>query len=119
MTGKVLVTGGAGYIGSHACVALMEAGYEVVVLDNLCNSSVVALQRLREICATAPLFVQGDIRDRDRNRRLAVRLLDEEDRELLAVTSIGERAGGHVGEAVHGRRIERGLRDADLSGGPQ
>jgi len=65
MAGTVLVTGGAGYIGSHACVALMEAGYEVVVLDNLCNSSVVALQRLREICGTAPLFVQGDIRDRD------------------------------------------------------
>ena len=65
MAGTVLVTGGAGYIGSHACVALMEAGYEVVVLDNLSNSSVVALQRLREICGTAPVFIQGDIRDRD------------------------------------------------------
>jgi UDP-glucose 4-epimerase len=64
MTGTVLVTGGAGYIGSHACVALMEAGYEVVVLDNLCNSSLVALQRLREICGTSPAFVQGDVRDR-------------------------------------------------------
>jgi UDP-glucose 4-epimerase len=65
MAGTVLVTGGAGYIGSHACVALMEAGYEVVVLDNLCNSSVVVVQRLREICGTAPVFVQGDVRDRD------------------------------------------------------
>lgn len=65
MTGAVLVTGGAGYIGSHACVALIEAGYEVVVLDNLCNSSVVALERLREICGIAPVFIQGDIRDRD------------------------------------------------------
>jgi UDP-glucose 4-epimerase len=63
MAGTVLVTGGAGYIGSHACVSLMEAGYEVVVLDNLSNSSPVALERLREICGKAPLLVQGDIRD--------------------------------------------------------
>ena len=65
MAGTVLVTGGAGYIGSHACVALTEAGYEVVILDNLCNSSVVVLQRLQEICGTAPAFVQGDVRDRE------------------------------------------------------
>ncbi len=65
MAGTVLVTGGAGYIGSHACVALIEAGYDVVVLDNLCNSSAVALQRVRDICGTAPVFRQGDIRDRE------------------------------------------------------
>tara|TARA_R110002124_G_scaffold72500_6_gene193987 strand:+ start:321 stop:1337 length:1017 start_codon:yes stop_codon:yes gene_type:complete len=65
MAGTVLVTGGVGYIGSHACVALIEAGWQVVVLDNLCNSSVVALQRVREICGVAPAFTQGDIRDRD------------------------------------------------------
>jgi len=64
MTAAVLVTGGAGYIGSHACVALMEAGHEVVVLDNLCNSSPVALQRVRDICGASPAFEQGDIRDR-------------------------------------------------------
>jgi UDP-glucose 4-epimerase len=64
MAATVLVTGGAGYIGSHACVALMEAGHEVVVLDNLCNSSPVALQRLRDICGESPAFKQGDIRDR-------------------------------------------------------
>jgi len=63
MGGTVLVTGGAGYIGSHACVSLLEAGYEVVVLDNLCNSSPVALERLREICGKSPIFVHGDIRD--------------------------------------------------------
>ena len=39
MTGTILVTGGAGYIGSHCCVELLDAGYQVVVLDNLCNSS--------------------------------------------------------------------------------
>lgn len=64
MTGTVLVTGGAGYIGSHACVALIDAGYDVVVLDNLSNSSVVALERTGRICGTVPEFVQGDIRDR-------------------------------------------------------
>jgi UDP-glucose 4-epimerase len=65
MAGKVLVTGGAGYIGSHACVALMEAGHAVVVVDNLCNSSRVALQRLEKICGQAPVYVSGDIRDRE------------------------------------------------------
>ena len=64
MAATVLVTGGVGYIGSHACVALMEAGHEVVVLDNLCNSSPVALQRVREISGASPAFKQGDIRDR-------------------------------------------------------
>lgn len=64
MPGRVLVTGGAGYIGSHACVALIEAGYEVVVFDNLCNSSRVALERLDAICGKTVVFEQGDIRDR-------------------------------------------------------
>jgi len=63
MGGTVLVTGGAGYIGSHACVSLLDAGYEVVVLDNLSNSSPVALERLRAICGKSPIFVPGDIRD--------------------------------------------------------
>jgi UDP-glucose 4-epimerase len=65
MAGTILVTGGAGYIGSHACVSLLEAGYEVVVLDNLCNSSLIALQRLQEICGRSPVFIEGDIRDPD------------------------------------------------------
>lgn len=64
MTKKILVTGGAGYIGSHTTVALLEAGFEVVVLDNLCNSSVESLLRIERICGRAPLFVKGDIRDR-------------------------------------------------------
>lgn len=64
MTEKVLVTGGAGYIGSHTTLALLEAGFEVVVLDNLCNSSAESLRRIESICGKAPLFVQGDIRDR-------------------------------------------------------
>jgi UDP-glucose 4-epimerase len=66
---KILVTGGAGYIGSHTTLALLEAGFDVVVLDNLCNSSAESLQRIETICGRAPLFVEGDIRDR--------KLLDE------------------------------------------
>lgn len=61
----VLVTGGAGYIGSHACVQLLEAGYEVIVLDNLSNSSEVALQRVEQIASRSLTFIKGDIRDRD------------------------------------------------------
>lgn len=63
MTGTVLVTGGAGYIGSHACVVLLEAGYDVIVLDNLCNSNAASLDRVAEISGRSPLWVRGDIRD--------------------------------------------------------
>lgn len=61
----ILVTGGAGYIGSHTCVELLEAGYEVVVLDNLCNSNPKSLERVQEITGKPLTFIQGDIRDRD------------------------------------------------------
>lgn len=64
MSYKILVTGGAGYIGSHTTLALLDAGYEVVVVDNLCNSSPESLLRVARICGKAPVFVQGDIRDR-------------------------------------------------------
>jgi UDP-glucose 4-epimerase len=60
----VLVTGGAGYIGSHTCVELSEAGYDFVVYDNLSNSSQEALKRVEEITGKAVKFVKGDIRDR-------------------------------------------------------
>ncbi len=63
VTPKILVTGGAGYIGSHTTLALLEAGFEVVVLDNLSNSSAESLHRVERICGKAPLFVEGDIRD--------------------------------------------------------
>jgi UDP-glucose 4-epimerase len=63
MSTTILVTGGAGYIGSHACVALQEAGYQVVVLDNLSVGKARSLERVGEITGTQPVFVQGDIRD--------------------------------------------------------
>lgn len=63
-TGTVLVTGGAGYIGSHTCVELLEAGYDVVVVDNLSNSSPEALRRVEEITGRSVSFTEADIRDR-------------------------------------------------------
>ncbi|GLQ45741.1 UDP-glucose 4-epimerase [Dyella lipolytica] len=61
---KVLVCGGAGYIGSHTCVALLEHGHEVVIYDSLVNGSQVAVERISELSGTSVRFVQGDIRDR-------------------------------------------------------
>lgn len=61
----ILVTGGAGYIGSHTVVKLLEAGKEVVVIDNLCNSSSKSLDRVREITGKEVSFYKGDILDRD------------------------------------------------------
>lgn len=60
---KILVTGGTGYIGSHTVVALIEQGFEVVLLDNLVNSSVRVVARIEQITGIQPEFVQGDIRD--------------------------------------------------------
>ena len=60
---KILVTGGAGYIGSHTCVELLNSEHDVIVLDNLCNSSEESLNRVQQICGKPLTFVQGDIRD--------------------------------------------------------
>ena len=61
----ILVTGGTGYIGSHTCVALIQAGYNVVVLDNLYNSNEVVLDRIQKITGTKPKFYRTDILDRE------------------------------------------------------
>jgi UDP-glucose 4-epimerase len=61
---KILVTGGAGYIGSHTCVELLNAGHDLVVVDNLCNSKYEALRRVETICGKPLEFVQLDLRDR-------------------------------------------------------
>lgn len=66
----ILVTGGAGYIGSHTVVELLAAGLEVTIFDNLANSSRVVLERLRQISGQSPAFVEGDIRDKAALRTL-------------------------------------------------
>ena len=60
---NILVTGGAGYIGSHTCVELLEAGHDVIVLDNLSNSSEESLKRVQELTGKTLKFIQGDIRN--------------------------------------------------------
>ena len=67
---NVLLTGGAGYIGSHTAVECLEAGHEVLVFDNLSNSSVKSLERVAQIAGRRVEFVQGDIRDRAALRAL-------------------------------------------------
>jgi len=64
----VLVTGGAGYIGSHTCVELLANGYDVVVVDNLCNSKVESLRRVQELAGRPLKFIEADIRDREAMR---------------------------------------------------
>ena len=61
---RVLVTGGAGYIGSHTCLELLKAGHEVVVVDNLCNSSAESLLRVAEITGRRTVFQELDLLDR-------------------------------------------------------
>jgi UDP-glucose 4-epimerase len=60
----ILLTGGAGYIGSHTCVELISAGFDTVLFDNLCNSSPVVVDRIEAITGTRPRFIQADVRDR-------------------------------------------------------
>ncbi|MDM0055827.1 UDP-glucose 4-epimerase GalE [Variovorax sp. J22G47] len=64
MSNNILVTGGAGFIGSHTCVALAAAGYAPLILDNLGNSDVRVLERLAAITGQTPAFIEGDVRDR-------------------------------------------------------
>ncbi len=60
---NVLVTGGAGYIGSHTCLELLESGYGVIVIDNLCNSNPKSLDRVRALTGKEIKFYEGDVRD--------------------------------------------------------
>ena len=60
---NVLVTGGAGYIGSHTCIELLESGYDVIVIDNLCNSNPKSLERVQQLTGKSVTFYEGDVRD--------------------------------------------------------
>lgn len=69
---NVLVTGGAGYIGSHTCLELLESGYGVVVIDNLCNSNPISLERVQELTGKTLNFYEGDVRDEALLQRIFV-----------------------------------------------
>ena len=62
---KILVTGGAGFIGSHTAVELLNAGYDTIILDNLCNSKSESIKRIEEITGKTVKFCRGDIRDKE------------------------------------------------------
>ena len=68
--GKILVTGGTGFIGSHTCVALINAGYQVVIMDNLCNSKVEAIARIEMITGKHVRFYRTDMRDEEDMRQI-------------------------------------------------
>ena len=67
---KILVTGGAGYIGSHTSVILLEQGHEVVIADNLCNSKRVAVDRVEELTGKKVTFYQYDVCDEEKMREI-------------------------------------------------
>ena len=93
MKKTILLTGGTGYIGSHAWCALLAAGYEVIGLDNLCNSAAEVVGRVAEITQTQPCFVEGDVRD----AALLSRLFSEKKIDSVihfsALKSVGESVG--------------------------
>ena len=67
---NILVTGGTGYIGSHTCVELLNAGHDVIIFDNLCNSKESALDRIEKITGKRPKFYMADMRELDSIRRI-------------------------------------------------
>ncbi len=88
----ILVTGGAGYIGSHTCIELLNAGYEVVVLDNLCNSCRESLNRVEEITGKKVIFYEADLLD-----QAAVKNVFDNERIEAVIHFAGLKA---VGESV-------------------
>lgn len=87
---NVLLTGGAGYIGSHTAVECLEAGHEVVVFDNLSNSSEKSLERVGEIAGRPVEFVEGDIRDRTALRALFSRHAIDAVVHFAGLKAVGE-----------------------------
>ncbi len=89
----ILVTGGAGYIGSHTCVALLQAGWDVVVVDNLCNSSPQALDRVQEIAGRSLSFHQVDIRDQAALERILAQERPQAVIHFAGLKAVGESVG--------------------------
>ena len=86
---RVLVTGGAGFIGSHTAIALIEAGHEPVLVDNLSNSRRSVVARVGDIAGTTPEFVEADVRDREAIRQVLSRGFDA-CMHFAALKSVGE-----------------------------
>lgn len=89
---KILVTGGAGYIGSHTCITLLGQGHEVVIVDNLCNSKKIAVERIEQLSGKKVRFYQYDVCD-----RAALRSVFEQEKIDAVIHFAGLKA---VGESV-------------------
>ncbi|MDA0937045.1 MAG: SDR family NAD(P)-dependent oxidoreductase, partial [Bacteroidetes bacterium] len=70
MAKKILVTGGLGYIGSHTCVELIQQDFEVLIVDNLSNSSIEVLDGIKSITGKSPEFLKIDLRNRSKVNQL-------------------------------------------------
>ena len=86
----ILVTGGAGFIGSHTVVELIQAGHSPVIVDNLCNASPQVIDRIAEITGHTPAFYQGDIRDRGLLRRIFAEHPIQSVIHFAALKAVGE-----------------------------
>ena len=86
----VLVTGGAGYIGSHTCIAMIEAGYDVVVIDNLDNSSAESLKRVEKIVGKSIKFYEEDVRDKNALRKIFTENKIESVIHFAGLKAVGE-----------------------------
>jgi UDP-glucose 4-epimerase len=105
---SVLVTGGAGYIGSHAVLTMLQAGHNVVVLDNLCNSSAESLKRVAKLAGRESVFVQGDIRDRELLDRLFAKHSVDAMLHFAGLKAVGERVAQplrYYDNNVHGSQV--------------
>ncbi len=85
-----MITGGAGYIGSHTTLCLLQAGFDVVVLDNLCNASAESLRRVALLAGRTPVFVDGDIRDRALLDKLLAQHPVQEVLHFAGLKAVGE-----------------------------
>lgn len=86
----VLVSGGAGYVGSHTVVQLLEAGLDVIIVDNLCNAKYSVLERIRRIAGRAPIFYQTDVRDRPALREIFARHAVDAVMHFSGLKAVGE-----------------------------
>jgi len=87
---SILITGGTGFIGSHTVVELLRANQQVVIVDNLCNSSALALKRIAAIAGRAPAFVKADIRDREALRQIFAEYRPEAVVHFAGLKAVGE-----------------------------
>ena len=84
---NILVTGGAGYIGSHTSIELINAGYEVIIVDNLCNSNFIVVDRIQEITGKKVKFYKIDATNKEELKKVFERYTDC---EVVAKSDIGD-----------------------------